>query len=290
MPGSIPRGGNALHIVKPDTLLGWHKRLFKLFWRFKSKPKGQPQQTPQKTIELIQRMAKDNPWGAERIRGELLKLGITVSKRTIQKYMRAVREPAAPSDQSWSTFLENHSKQIWACDFLQLYDVLFRPIFALFFVKPDSREVVHVNVTRSPSDAWAAQQLREATPFGEGPKYLIRDNDSKFGEKFDTVADGVGIDIVKIPPKSPNCNPIVERFLRSVRGECLDHVVVLGEEQLRRVLREYAFEYFNKSRPHQGIGQRIPRGPGEGPAANTDGEVVARPILGGLHHDYRRAA
>jgi putative transposase len=141
-------------------------------------------------------MAKDNPWGAERIRGELLKLGITVSKRTIQKYMRTVREPAAPSDQSWSTFLENHSKQIWACDFLQLYDVLFRPIFALFFVKHDSREVVHVNVTRSPSDAWAAQQLREATPFGEGPKYLIRDNDSKFGEKFDTVADGVGIDIV----------------------------------------------------------------------------------------------
>jgi putative transposase len=127
---------------------------------------------------------------------------------------------------------------------------------------------------------------REATPFGEGPKYLIRDNDRKFGDKFDTVADGVGIDIVRIPPKSPNCNPIVERFLRSVRGECLDHVVVLGEEQLRRVLREYAFEYFNKSRPHQGIGQRLPRGPDEGTATNTDGEVVARPILGGLHHDY----
>ena len=143
--------------------------------------------------------------------------------------------------------------------------------------------------TRSPSDAWAAQQLREATPFGEGAKYLIRDNDCKFGDKFDTVADGVGIDIVKIPPKSPNCNPIVERFLRSVRAECLDHVVVLGEEQLRWVLREYAFEYFNKSRPHQGISQRIPRGPNDG-LANTDGEVVARPFLGGLHHDYRRAA
>lgn len=281
---------DALHLVQPDTLLRWHRDLFKIVWRRKSRRKGQPRRLPQETIEQIQRMARDNLlWGAERIRGELLKLGIPVSKRTIQKYMRQARPPGKRS-QTWETFFENHADDIWACDFLQLYDVLFRPIFAFFIVKHGTREVVHFNVTRSPSDRWAALQLREATPHCEGPRYLIRDNDDKFGSKFTAVAEGTGIEVVSIPPRSPNLNPICERFLGSVRRECLDHVVILNEGHLRRVLGEYVAAYFNRARPHQGLGQRIPSRDGAHWARANGGRLTATPLLGGLHHDYRWAA
>ena len=281
--------GGAGSSDQPDTLLRWHRRLFKLVWRRKSKPKGQPARTPEETIELIWKMATENRWGAERIRGELLKLGIRVSKRTIQKYIRRVRSPGGPRGQTWMTFLKNHADDIWACDFLQLYDLAFRPIFAFFIVKHGSQEVVHFNVTRAPTDARVAQQLREATPDGEGPRFLIRDNDGKYGASFAAAAEGTGIEVVRIPPKSPNLNPICERFLGSVRRECLDHVLILGEDSLRRVLEEWTSHY-NTSRPHQGLGQRIPsEAVGKRPA-NTDGRMVAWPILGGLHHDYRRVA
>ena len=236
----------------------------------------------------VKRSHAPKPCGAERIHGELLKLGIRVSKRIIQKYMRRVR-PTGERGQTWSTFTENHAQDIWACDFLQVYDALFRPVFAFFIVKHDTREVVHLNVTRSPSDQWVAQQLREATPWGEGSRYLIRDNDSKIGPKFDEVAEGAGIGIVKIPPKTPDLNPICERFLGSVRRECLDHVVILSEEHLRRVLEQYTESYFNVARPHQGLGQRIP-GQNEKERNEANGKVVAIPILSGLHHDYRRVA
>ena len=144
--------------------------------------------------------------------------------------------PSGSRGQTWSTFIRNHSGDIWACDFLQLYDIFFRPIFAFFFVVHGTREVVHFNVTRCPTDAWAAQQLREATPCCVGPRYLIRDNDDKIGKQFTAVAEGTEIEVVKIPPRSPNLNPICERFLGSVRRECLDHEVILTEQQLRRVL------------------------------------------------------
>ncbi len=281
---------DALHLVKPDTLLRWHRGLFKLFLRRKSRSGGsQPRRLDQATVDLIVSMAVDNVnWGAERIRGELLKLSIRVSKRTIQKYMKRARPPGR-SGQTWKTFLENHAGETWACDFLQLYDVLLRPIFAFFIVKHATREVVHVGVTRAPTDEWTAQQLREATPYGEGPKYLVRDNDGKFGRHFAAVAQGSGIEIVKIPPRSPDLNPICERFLGSVRRECLDHVLILSDGHLRRVLHEYASAYFNKDRPHQGLAQRIPAA-GIGPPAEAVGKIIATPVLGGLHHDYRRAA
>lgn len=282
---------DALHLVQPDTLLRWHREFFKNVWRRKSRPKGQPKRLAQEAIDLIKEMAVSNAtWGAKRIRGELLKLGIRVSKRTIQKYMRQVRPPGKRG-QTWETFVRNHTNDIWACDFLQLYDAWFRPIFAFFVVKHGSREVVHFKVTRSPSDEWTAQQLREATPWGAGPRFLIRDNDGKYGPKFAAAAIGAGTDVVSIPPKSPNLNPICERFLGSVRRECLDHVLILGEEHLQRVLREYVGAYFNVARPHQGIEQQIPCAVGttsEHPS--SIGRVVARPILGGLHHDYQRAA
>jgi len=283
------RWRDALTVVSPETLLRWHRDLFKIVWRRKSRTRGQPKRLAPEIVTLIQAMAKDNMlWGAERIRGELLKLGIRVSKRTIQKYMRHVRPPGKRG-QSWNTFIGNHSRDIWACDFLQLYDVLFRPIFAFFFVVHGTREAVHFNVTRCPTDAWSAQQLREATPYGDGPKYLIRDNDDKFGKRFAAVAEGTEIEVVKIPPRSPNLNPICERFLGSVRRECLDHVVIVSERQLRRVLKEYVEIYFNRARPHQGLWQGIPVA-GSRSVPKVGGKVVPIPILGGLHHDYQWAA
>jgi putative transposase len=286
------RWRDALHVVSPETLLRWHRDLFKILWRRKPRaPRRQPKRLAPEQITLIQTMAKDNvPWGAERIRGELLKLGLRVSKRTIQKHMRPVRPPGSRRGQTWSTFIRNHTHEIWACDFLQLYDVLFRPIFAFFFAVHGSREVVHFNVTRSPSDAWVAQQLREATPYGDGPKYLIRDNDDKFGRRFDTAAKGTGIEVVRIPPRSPNLNAICERFLGSVRRECLDHLLILSERQLRRVLREYAESYFNRARPHQGLFQSIPALAASKSVSEFRRHVVGVPILGGLHHDYHWGA
>jgi putative transposase len=174
----------ALVIVQPETLLRWHHQGFKLFWKYKSRAASLKPRISQETVVLIKEMARDNRlWGAERIRGELFKLGIHVSKRTIQKYMRQVRA-TRPRGQTWSRFLQTHVQQIWACDFLPITDLFFRSLFAFFLIDLHSRKVIHVGVTRSPTDAWTAQQLREATPYGQGPKYLIRDRDSKFGPCF----------------------------------------------------------------------------------------------------------
>jgi len=242
------------------------------------------------TIALIKDMAKHNRlWGAERIRGELLKLDIHVCKRTIQKYIQGVYPPR-PMGQSWRTFLRNHGGEIWACDFLQVTDLFFRSLFAFFNTLLKSRKVIHVGVTRSPTDAWTAQQLREATPFEQTPKYLIRDNDSKFGPCFARVAATSGIKILKTPYHTPRANAICERFLLSVQRECLDHVLILHEKHLHRILLAYV-EYFNRARPHQGIHQQVPQGeiaclPSDPRAMR----IISVPILGGLHHEYRRVA
>jgi len=160
----------ALFLVQPETLLRWHRQLFRVFWKHKSKVHARMPRLSSETISLIQEMATNNRlWGAERIRGELLKLGIRVSKRTIQKYMKHTR-PRRVGGQNWKTFLRNHATEIWACDFLQVRDLFFRPLFAFFIIKQKSRKVIHVNVTRAPTDPWVAQQLREATAYGQAPK------------------------------------------------------------------------------------------------------------------------
>src|SRR5688500_10921526 len=159
--------------------------------------------------------AANRLWGAERIRGELLKLGIHVAKSTVQKYVRAARPPRR-AGQPWATFLRNHAADIWACDFLPVTDMLFRPLFAFFVIALGTRRVVHVGVTRHPTDAWVAQQLREATPFGECPRYLIRDNDAKFGSRFDRAAAATGIRVLRTPLRAPRANATCERFLGSV--------------------------------------------------------------------------
>ncbi len=280
----------ALFIVQPETLLRWHRQGFKLFWKSKSRAASPTPRISAETVALIKEMARDNRlWGAERIRGELLKLGIRVCKRTIQKYMRAVGTTRS-GGQTWKTFLHTHAQQIWACDFLPVTDLFFHSLFAFFIVELQSRNVIHVGVTRSPTDAWTAQQLREATAYGEGPKYLIRDRDNKFGPNFARVAATSGIKILKTPYHAPRANAICERFLGSVRRECLDHLLILQEKQLQRVLRAYV-DYFNRARPHQGIRQQIPERYGEPVLLDHQrGKILALPVLGGLHHDYRRSA
>jgi putative transposase len=280
----------ALLIVQPETLLRWHRDLFKWVWRRKSKSTGHRRPLPAPLIGLIKRLVTENRlWGAERIRGELLKLGIRVSKRTIQKYARQVVLPRR-GKQTWTTFIHNHACAVWSCDLLQVMDVFFRDLFLFFILEVGSRKIVHVGVTRHPTDAWLAQQLREATPFGTAPKYLIHDNDAKFSARFAAVAAGVGIEVLKTPLHAPKANAFVERLLGSVRRECLDRLLIFGERHLHTVIRAYV-AYYNQYRPHQGLKQRIPASSGLGTVSPPpNGNVRSLPMLGGLHHHYQWVA
>src|ERR1039457_6114067 len=281
----LPAWRKAIVVVQPETILKWHRTGFRLFWRHRSKSRNRARLGAD-TIDLIRDMAKrDRLWGAERIRGELLKLGIKVSKRTIQKYMRGLR--TNHGGQSWATFLSNHADAAWACDFIQAYDILFRQVYAFFIVHLGSRKVVYAAACRNPTQEWTTQQLRNATMDGEAPKILLRDRDGKFGASFDRVAEGVGIRVVKTAVRAPDMNAVAERFVGSAWREILDHVIVFDDQHLGRLVAQYK-EYFNEARPHQGIGQRIP---GKPPAAiDITKPIVAKAVLGGLHHDYRRAA
>ena len=285
----LPHWRNALLLVKPATVVRWHREGFRLFWRWKSKnAKSCTSRVDPNVIALIHRMASENVlWGAERIRGELLKLGIRIAKRTIQRHMSKARPPELPRGQNWRTFLKNHT--VWACDFLQTYDVWFRPIFAFFLVDINAKRVVHVGVTRAPTGQWTAQQLRNITPFGQGPKFIIRDNDSKFGAEFDRVAKGAGANVLRTAIQAPLMNSICERFVGSARRECLDHVIILGRRHMQHVLEQYGLHYFNTCRPHQGIVQQIPV-PSPREIYRKGTKVISVPVLGGLHHDYRIAA
>jgi putative transposase len=276
----------ALLIVQPDTLLRWHRELFRRYWRRKSRNKSREPRIPAETIALIRRMAQENRlWGAERIRGELLKLGVRVSKRTIQKYMPKVRRDTS---QTWATFLKNHAGDIWASDFTVVHDLLFRPLYIFVVIQLQTRRIVHTAVTRSPTDDWTAQQLREATPWGKGPEFLVCDRDSKYGPLFLSVAKGTGIQVLRTPVRAPKANAICERFMGSLKRECLDHMFIAHSCQLHRAVRAYV-DYYNESRPHQGIGQRVPA---QFPRTHsqTSGRIIASPVLGGLHHAYSRAA
>jgi len=283
-------GRSALLIVQPDTVLRWHRQGCRLFWAARSRTASRKPRVPAETVALIVEMARDNRlWGAERIRGELLKPGIRVSKGTIQKHMRRGRPPWR-SGQTWATFLRNHAADVWACDVLHVTDVCLRALFAFVIVEHASRRVVHVSVTRHPTDAWVAPQVREATSFGTGPRFLIRDNDHTYGAPFARVAAGSRIEVLQTPVRAPRANALCERFIGSVCRACLDHLLILHERHLGRVLREYVAS-FNTDRPHQGIGQAVPERVAHGQEAPySPGTVAVTPILGGLHHSYRRAA
>lgn len=274
----------ALVIVKPETVIAWHRRGFRAFWRWKSRRRlGRPS-VPVDVRALIRPMSEANPlWGAPRIHGELLKLGIDVCQATVAKYM--VRHHQPPS-QTWRTFLTNHIGQIVAADFVVVPTATGRLLFVLVMLAHERRRVVHVAVTAHPTAAWTVQQLRGAFPWDQAPRYVVRDRDHAF-DGWAESAKAIGIRELLAAPRSPWQNAYVERFIGSVRRECLDHVIVFHEMGLQRLVHAYC-AYYERSRTHLSLDKDapIPRAI----AAPGDGRVIPIPRVGGLHHHYERQA
>lgn len=247
-----------LRVVKPATLIAWHRSGFAAYWAWKTGVRKQ-RRTSGDVLAIIQRLARENPlWGSERIVGELAKLGVTVSRSTVQRILRDLGpRPRSHGEQRWSTFVRNHLNQTWACDFFTVPTWSFKQIYVFFVMALGTREVVHFGVTDRPTQARTAQQLREATLFSQGPRFLVRDRDSRFGPSFDAVAEACGTEILTTPLRCPQANAFAERLVGSIRRECLDHLIVANERSLPRVVREYV-DYYNTSRPHQGLSQSIP--------------------------------
>ena len=231
-------------------------------------------------------MAQANPlWGAPRIHGELLKLGIGISEREVSRLMP--RPPRRPPSQTWRTFLTNHLGSLASIDFFTVPTATFRVLYVFVVLAHDRRRVLHFNVTEYPTAAWTAQQIVEAFPEASAPKYLMRDRDRIYGATFRHGLMGMGIEDVLSAPRSPWQNPFVERLIGSVRRECLDHIVVLGERHLRRILASY-FDYYHRSRTHLSLNKDAPVS--RAVMSPDIGDVVGRPEVGGLHHRYERLA
>ncbi len=273
-----------LAFVTPDTVVRWHRQGWRLFWRWKSRSRGGRPHLTAEVRELIASMSRDNHlWGTERIRGELLKLGIVVSNRSIRRYRW--RGPAQARSQTWRTFLHNHAHHIWAADLLTVPTLTFKSLYVLVFIAHDRRELVHVNVTASPTAAWVWRQVIEATPWGRTPRHLLRDRDALYGRDFRQRARRIGIDAIASPIHAPKANSIVERVIGTLRRECLDHLVVLNEQHLMAIVHEIV-GYYNQERPHRTLGLETP----ERRLRPVIGAIRSHPILNGLHHVYERAA
>jgi len=278
------RWRSALIIVKPETVVGWHRQGFQWYWTWKIRHgrSGRPRVSSE-TRDLIRTMSRDNPiWGAPRIHGELLKLGITISQASVAKYM--VRHPKPPS-QTWRTFLANHVSQLVSVDFFTVHTIWFEILFVFVVLAHHRRRVVHFNVTAHPTAEWTAQQIVEAFPFDSSPKYLLRDRDRIYGTEFRKQVDAMGIQEVLSAPRCPWQRAYVERVIGSIRRECLDHVIVFSEESLRHTLRSY-FSYYHRSRLHMSLDKDSP----DSRPVQSVGEVIAIPEVGGLHHRYERCA
>jgi transposase InsO family protein len=281
------RWADVLVIVKPDTVVRWHRTGFRLFWRWKSRPRTPaPAELSPETKTLIGQMAKANPlWGAPKIHGELLKLGIDISERSVSRFMPP--KPRQPPAQTWRTFLDNHVGSMASIDFFTVPTATFRVLYVFLVLSHDRRRVVHWNVTSHPGAQWTAQQIVEAFPEDTAPKYLIRDRDGIYGDYFQCRVESLGIKAVITAPRSPWQNPYVERLVGSVRRECLDHVIVLGERHLHQILKSY-FAYYHKSRTHLSLCKDTPEPRPVHPV--SAGEIVELPEVGGLHHRYERRA
>ena len=272
--------------VKPDTVIRWQRKRFKEYWvRLSRNGKPGRPATSKEIQGLIRTMSTMNPtWGSPHIVGELAKLGITVAKSTVEKYM--VRATKPPS-QTWRTFLTNHAKEIVSIDFIVVPTVRFTVLYALVFLSIDRRRVIHFNVTEHPTAEWTAQQVVEAFPWDTAPKYLLRDRDKIYGTWFRDRVKNMGIKEVLTAPHSPWQNPYSQRINGSIRRECLDRTIIFSEGHLRRILKKY-FEYYNRYRVHQSLEMDAPEG--RMAQAIHEGKVIAIPHVGGLHHHYERKA
>ena len=278
-----PDWQHALILVKPETVVGWHRKGFRLYWNYKSRG-GRPR-IDAKIRTLIRRMARENPtWGAPRIHGELCMLGSEVSEATVSRY---IPRRTKPPSQTWRTFLRNHTEDLVSIDFFAVPTAKFRILSVFLVLEHHRRRITHFNVTEGPSAQWTGQQLVNAFPYDSAPKYLIRDRDTIYGAGFVRRVRAMGIEQVLTAPRSPWQNPYCERVIGTLRRECLDHVIILGEQHLRSILRRY-LTYYHGSRTLLALDK-------DAPELRTresidEGKVVALPMVGGLHHRYTRRA
>jgi transposase InsO family protein len=276
---------HSLQVVRPETVVRWHRQGFRRYWAWKSHRRSGRPVIRAELRELIWRMSRANPlWGAPRIHGELLKLGLMVSQATVSKYM--VR-PRRPPSQAWRTFLKNHAQDLVALHFFTVPTATFRVLFVLVMLGHGRRRLVHVNVTEHPTADWTPRQLLEACGQEENPRHLIRDRDHVYGERFSRQARNLDIREAVIAARSPWQNAYAERVIGSIRRECLDHVVVIGERHLLGILSKYV-DYYNRPRTHLSLAKDAPEPRRVQPP--SQGRVVAAPRVGGLHHEYLRWA
>jgi len=286
----------ALMIVKSETLIGWHRKGFKLFWRRKSRL-GRPR-IPENLRQVMVRMVQENPtWGEERIAAELsVKLGILVSPRTVRAYWPQERDPRGgrrTASQHWRTFVRNHAKAILAADFLVAITAGFRVLYVFVVMEVGRRRILHCNVTAHPTAAWALQQFREAIPSDHIYRFLIHDRDSIFSAEVDDDLGAFGLRVLRTPVQAPKANACCERLVGTIRRECLDYVIPLSETHLRTIMREWVAHY-NQGRPHASLGPGIPdsdSSPRPRPSIHrhelpANCRIRARDVLGGLHHEY----
>src|SRR6202023_1179468 len=272
---------DALKIVRPETVIRWHRAGFQAYWRWKSRPRSGRPPTPLETRQLIRETSLANPlWGAPRIHGELLKLGIDVGQTTVAKYMARGKRP--PS-QGWKTFLQNHAEGIASMDLFVVPTLSFRLLYGLPILQRDRRQILWLGVTAHPTAEWISRQLTEAYGWKVAPRYIIRDRDAVYGDVFIRRLRAMGIRDRPTAPRSPWQNGYAERLIGSLRRECLDHAVVFGERHLRHMLLSY-LAYYNGARTHLSLNKDapVPR------AVQAAGRIHASPILGGLHHQYVR--
>src|ERR1700681_1980446 len=277
----VPSILQVLTIIRPETRVRWHRAGFRRYWRWKSRSLGGRPQIETELRALIRRMGVENPlWGAPRIHGELLKLGLEVAQSSVAKYMVKRR---GPPSQEWRTFLCNHAPDIAAMDLFVVPTIGFSLLYAFVIVRLDRRDLVWINVTTNPTSDWIARQMTEAFPWDDAPKYLIRDRDRIYGAVVTRRLRAMGIRDKPAAPASPWQNGFAERLIGSIRRECLDHIIVLGKEHLRRILKNYA-DYYNGVRTHRSMNKDAP----VSRQVQRFGVINSRAILGGLHRQYVR--
>jgi putative transposase len=288
----LPRSSRGVVLVTPRTLLRWHQALVRRKWRQAPGQRGRPK-LPADVRELVLRLAGENPrWGHRRICGELAKLGVAVSPTSIRRLLAQAKLEPAPrrAGPSWREFLRSQAASIVACDFFTVESVFLRRYYALFFIAHTGRRVWLAGCTANPNGVWVTQQARNLglDLSDRGVRFLIRDRDSKYSGPFDEVFGSEGIRIVKTPVRAPKANAIAERFVRTVRSECLDWLLILNRHHLERVLRIYV-NHYNRERPHRALELRSPE-PDEGRERSPTGDIRRHDRLGGIIHEYYRAA